>query len=68
MIEAVRNLVETGVPVERALEAASSVPAGVLGLDDAGRLEVGGRADVVVLDDGLEIERVIVGGETRVAA
>jgi len=68
MIEAVRNLVETGVPVERALEAASSVPAGVLGVDDAGRLQVGGRADVVVLDDGLEIRRVIVGGETRVAA
>jgi len=68
MIEAVRNLVETGVAVERALEAASSVPAGVLGLDDAGRIEVGGRADIVVLDDTLEIQRVIVGGETRVAA
>ena len=30
--------------------------------------QVGGRADVVVLDDDLEIQRVIVGGETRVAA
>ena len=27
----------------------------------------GGRADVVVLDDALEIDRVLVGGETRVA-
>ncbi len=68
MIEAVRNLVETGVPVERALAAASSVPAGVLRLDDAGRLRVGGRGDVVVLDDALEIQRVLVGGETHVAA
>ena len=34
---------------------------------DAGRLGIGLPADIVVLDDGLEVERVLVGGETRVA-
>ena len=67
MIEAVRNLHELGVPLERALEAASLVPASVIGLSDAGRIEVGRRADLLVLDGELEIERVLVGGETLVA-
>ena len=35
---------------------------------DVGRIEVGGPADVVVLSEELEIERVLVGGEARVAA
>ena len=67
MIQAVRNLVALGVTLEQAVEAASSVPAGVLGIRELGRLGPGSRADVVVLDDNLEIERVLVGGETRVA-
>ncbi|MGZ4440726.1 MAG: N-acetylglucosamine-6-phosphate deacetylase [Gaiellaceae bacterium] len=67
MIEAVRNLHELGVPVERALEAATLVPASVLALSDSGRIEVGRRADLLVLDGDLEIERVLVGGETLVA-
>jgi N-acetylglucosamine-6-phosphate deacetylase len=68
MIEAVRNLHELGVPLVSALDAASAVPARVLGLVDAGRLEIGLPADVVVLDDNLEIESVFVGGEARVVA
>lgn len=68
MIEAVRNLHSLGAPLEQALSAASAVPARVLGLADTGRLEVGARADVVVLDDRLEIDRVLVGGAVRVAA
>jgi len=68
MIDAVRNLHALGVPLERALDAASSVPARVLGLDAVGRIERDAPADVVVLDDELQIERVLVGGKTRVAA
>jgi N-acetylglucosamine-6-phosphate deacetylase len=67
MIEAVRNLHELGVPLEHALEAATAVPARVLGATDVGHLDVGKSADVVVLSDSLEIERVLVAGETRVA-
>jgi N-acetylglucosamine-6-phosphate deacetylase len=68
MIEAVRNLHVLGVPLESALAAASAVPARVLGLTEAGRLDVGVPADIVVLDDNLEIEGVFVGGEERVIA
>ena len=67
MPQAVRNLVEVGVPLENALEAASTVPARVLGLPGLGSLVPGGPADVVVLDDALEVVQTIVGGETRVA-
>jgi len=56
-----------GVPLEQALEAASTVPARVLGLPHLGRLFPGGPADVTVIDDRIEVVRAIVGGETRVA-
>lgn len=68
MIEAVRNFHRLGVPLEAALDAATAVPARVLGLVDAGRLDVGLPADVVVLDDNLEIGAVFVGGVELVAA
>lgn len=67
MIEAVRNLVAEDVPLALALEAASVVPARILGLRDVGQLMPGGPADIVVIDDALEVVRTIVGGETRVA-
>jgi N-acetylglucosamine-6-phosphate deacetylase len=67
MIEAVRNLVAVDVPLERALEAATSVPARLLGDSTVGRLAPGGPADVVVLDDALEVVRTLVGGESLVA-
>jgi N-acetylglucosamine-6-phosphate deacetylase len=68
MIEAVRNLHALGASLEEAVGAATTVPARVLGAADLGRLDVGLPADLVVLDDHLEIERVCVGGEARVVA
>jgi N-acetylglucosamine-6-phosphate deacetylase len=62
MIEAVRNLVALGAPLESALAAASSVPARIAGRPDLGTLEPGTVADVVILDDRLEIVRVLVDG------
>ena len=67
MDQAVRNLHALGVPLADALGAATAVPARVVGAD-VGALRRGGPADVVVLDDNLEIVRVLVGGEERVAA
>jgi N-acetylglucosamine-6-phosphate deacetylase len=67
MIEAVRNLHGLGVPIEDALAAATSTPARVLGDPELGRLCVGAPADIVVLNDRIEIERVFVAGEVRVA-
>ena len=68
MIDAVRNLHELGASFEDALGAASAVPARALGLSEVGRLDVGLAADVLVLDDGLQIKSVFVGGEARVVA
>ncbi|MDX6512846.1 MAG: N-acetylglucosamine-6-phosphate deacetylase, partial [Gaiellaceae bacterium] len=62
MLEAVRNLVELGAPLAGALSAASEVPARIAGRADVGTLEPGSPADVVVLDDRLELERVLVAG------
>ncbi len=62
MIEAVRNLHALGVALEDAVGAATTVPARVARRPDLGRLAVGGPADVVVLDDRLEIQRVLVAG------
>jgi N-acetylglucosamine-6-phosphate deacetylase len=68
MIEAVRNLHALGVPLEDAVDAATRVPAAVLGLTTVGRIAVDAPADVVVLSDNLEIESVFVAGEARVVA
>jgi N-acetylglucosamine-6-phosphate deacetylase len=67
MIDAVRNLVALGAPVEAALSAASALPARIAGRPELGTLAPGTVADVLVLDDGLEIRRVLVGGEDAVA-
>jgi N-acetylglucosamine-6-phosphate deacetylase len=40
----------------------------VVGELEVGRIERGVRSDVVVLDDNLEVDRVLVGGEALVAA
>jgi N-acetylglucosamine-6-phosphate deacetylase len=66
MIEAVRNLVALGAPVDAALAAATEVPARIAGHPELGKLQPGARADVVVLDDSLEIVRVLVGGQDAV--
>ena len=42
---------------------ASTTPARVMGLSDRGRIEVGLRADLVIMDSELKIKRVILGGE-----
>jgi N-acetylglucosamine-6-phosphate deacetylase len=68
MIDAVRNLHALGIPFEAAVGAATAVPARIVGRADLGVIEPGGPADVVVLDDSLEIVRVLCAGEARVVA
>jgi N-acetylglucosamine-6-phosphate deacetylase len=62
MIEAVRNLHTLGAPIEDAVAAATTSPARLLDEPELGRLGAGLPADVVVLNDRLEIERVVVAG------
>ena len=63
MIDAVRNLVAVGASVEAALSAATVLPARIAGRPELGTLAPGTVADVIVLDDSLEIQRVLVRGE-----
>jgi N-acetylglucosamine-6-phosphate deacetylase len=59
---AVRNVVALGRPLEEALAAVTSRPASLLGEADLGRIRPGGPADVVVLDDALEVTAVLLAG------
>src|SRR4051794_32480074 len=67
MIGAVRNLVALGACLEAALGAASEVPARIAGRPELGTLAPGSAADVVVLDDRLEIVRVLADGTDALA-
>ncbi len=62
MIDAVRRLHALGASLEESVNAASLLPARVVGEPTAGRLAPGLPADVVVLTGSLEIERVLVAG------
>ena len=56
---AVRNVVGTAnVAIDAALTAASTTPANLLGLHDRGRIAVGCRADLVVLDGHCAVQHV----------
>jgi N-acetylglucosamine-6-phosphate deacetylase len=68
MIDAVRNLHALGISFEDAVGAATAVPARIVGRPDLGILEPGAAADIVVLDDRLEIVNVVCAGEARVVA
>jgi N-acetylglucosamine-6-phosphate deacetylase len=60
---AVRNLIEiTGCTFAQAIRAASANPAEALGLGDRGNLDPGRKADLVLLDETLEVVGTVVGG------
>lgn len=61
---AVQNMVElAGLPIERVIPMATEVPARILGVADRkGRLENGYDADVVILTEKFETERVFTRG------
>lgn len=53
---------EVGCSIPQASRMASATPAGWHGIECAGRIEVGARADLVVTDDQGELRRVLSGG------
>ena len=59
---AVRNLVASGVTLPAAVAAATRNPLALLGVADRGRIAAGQRADLVELDDGLNVARVMRAG------
>ena len=55
----IKNLVSFGVPFEQAVKAATLIPARAIGLDgEIGSIALGKRADLVVLDENLDIAAV----------
>lgn len=64
MERAVQVLVETGASVGEALQMASEVPARTIGVDDhKGKLVKGYDADVILLDDALQVVATICRGQ-----
>jgi N-acetylglucosamine-6-phosphate deacetylase len=58
-----RAVLDSGLSVERASAAASGNPAKVLGLEhELGSIAAGRRADLLALDDGFNVIRMMVGG------
>jgi N-acetylglucosamine-6-phosphate deacetylase len=56
---ALRNIVKLGIPVGDAVRMLTLNPATLLGIEfKKGALRTGADADIVLLNDGLEIERV----------
>jgi len=61
---AIRNLVAfTGCSPAEAITTVTRNPAEVLGISDRGRIALGARADIVVLDESLHVVQTFVGGE-----
>lgn len=63
LLQAFRNLVTIGLPVEEASRRTSTIAADYLGLEDRGRIEPGALADLVVLDDDLNLRSVFLRGK-----
>ena len=63
--QAVRNVVRwTETTPAAALRMASEIPATLLGVTDVGRLVAGARADLVLLDQDLQVRATLIGGRT----
>jgi N-acetylglucosamine-6-phosphate deacetylase len=62
MDQALRNLVGIGLTLADASDRVSRFPADYLGMQDRGRLAPGARADIVVLDDELQLRSVLLHG------
>ena len=53
----------TGLPLEKVVQSATETPARIMGLADRkGLLKEGHDADVIILDDGINVSEVIIGG------
>jgi N-acetylglucosamine-6-phosphate deacetylase len=63
--QAVRNVVRlAGASVADALRMAAEVPARILGLSTKGQLVVGSDADLVLLDEDLQVQVTMIAGRT----
>ena len=64
LMDALRNLVKFGVPLEKAIPYATSVPASVIGMGDRlGSIAEGYQADLLILSKNMDLEAVILWGK-----
>lgn len=63
LADGVKNLFDMGIPPEQIAVMASKNPAVVCGCTDRGSLDVGCRADVVILDEHFNVKTVFVKGK-----
>ena len=63
LMDVMRTAVKMGIPLETAVACASSNPAKYLGIDDCyGSLEIGKNANILLLDDNLNLKMVVKDG------
>ena len=62
MMKGVQNLVKYGIPLENAVEMASSNPSRIIGLGKRGLLVPGYEADIVVFDNSFRVLASMAGG------
>jgi len=68
LLAAIRSLVNAGAPLAWAVRAATSFPARVVGRRDLGRLRPGATANLLVVDDNLQLLKVVAGGVVKIDA
>lgn len=63
LMDCLRNCVQFGIPLEKAVKAATQNPAKSIGIfDEMGSVEAGKKANLVILNHKLEIQRVVMNG------
>jgi N-acetylglucosamine-6-phosphate deacetylase len=63
-MDGLRRSVSFGVPLEKAVMAVTLAPAKVIGADqEIGSLSVGKCADLVILDESLQVKAVYINGK-----
>ena len=66
MRQALKNVVDLGVPIHEAVRMASLVPARVAGIEsERGSIEQGKRADLIALDDDFTVRLAMVSSKVR---
>ncbi len=69
MLDGVRVMVEkAGVSIGDAAVMAATNPAKLIGANDRGRIQVGARADLILLSPALELKSVFIGGREMISS
>jgi len=63
LLQALQNVVAWGIPLEQAVASATILPARAIGIDNSfGSIEVGKRADLLILDSRLSLVKTVIDG------